>query len=58
MTWLKIGDWVLNPDDISAAHYTETDGPTIEVYARAGGFSITGEQATGLWAWLTAGFGA
>ena len=60
MTWLKVGDWILNADDISGVHYTVTiGGPVVEVYTRSGGesyrakggFSAEGDEARRLWAW-------
>jgi hypothetical protein len=61
MPWVKVGEWVLNTDDISAVHYAETpDGPTVGVYTRSGrqshwekgGFHAEGEEAERLWAWF------
>jgi hypothetical protein len=63
MNLIKVGDWILNADDISAVHYTETpDGPTVGVYTRSGrqshwekgGFRAEGEEAERLWAWFVA----
>ncbi len=63
MPWLKVGEWILNTDDISAVHYADTrDGPIVEVYTRSGGesyrqkggFSAEGEEARRLWAWFVA----
>jgi hypothetical protein len=57
MAWLKVGEWVLNTDDISAVHYRETrDGPVVQLFTRssgesfrhAGGFSAVGKEAVRL----------
>jgi hypothetical protein len=63
MPWVKVGEWILNADDISAVHYTETpNGPTVGVYTRSGrqshwekgGFRAEGEEALALWHWFVA----
>ncbi len=57
MAWPKVGEWVLNTDDISAVHYRETrDGPVVQLFTRssgesfrhAGGFSAVGKEAVRL----------
>ncbi len=63
MDLIKVGDWILNVEDIAGVHYVATlDGPTIEVYTRSGGesyrskggFTAVGDEAKRLWAWFVA----
>ena len=63
MDLIKVGDWMLNVEDIVGVHYVATlDGPTIEVYTRSGGesyrskggFTAVGDEARRLWAWFVA----
>jgi hypothetical protein len=63
MPWIKVGEWIVNTDDVSSLHFTETrDGPIVHVYTRSGsasswqkgGFSTTGEEALALWRWFAA----
>jgi hypothetical protein len=60
--WLKVGNWILNVDDIAAVHYADDNGPAVEVFTRSGwnspqsqkgSFSATGDEARALWAWWT-----
>jgi hypothetical protein len=63
MDFIKVGEWVLNVDDVAAVHYVETrDGPVVAVYTHSaadpvagqrGGFRAEGEEAVHLWAWFT-----
>ena len=61
MPLLKVGEWILNTEDISAVRRTETrEGVRVDVltrsggerYRASGGFSAEGEEATRFWAYL------